>query len=136
MAASGDGEIGSGSGSVRIEGLANLTRTLKKAGEDLTDLKTANARAAAIVVAAAEALAPRRSGRLAGTIRAAKAVGRARVMGGRASVPYGPPIHWGWPARHITANPFISLAAQQTESQWLPAYLDDIEKLLGEVTGA
>jgi hypothetical protein len=30
----------------------------------------------------------------------------AVVRAGRASVPYAGPIHWGWPSRHITAQPF------------------------------
>jgi len=125
-----------GSGKVRIEGLNTLARTMRKAGEDLADMKDANVRAAAIVVARAAAIAPRRSGRLAATLRTSRVAGRARVMGGRANVPYGPPIHWGWQARGITADPFISIAAQDTESQWLPQYLDDVQKALDKVEGA
>lgn len=129
--------IKSGSGGeVRIEGLNTLTRTMKRAGEDLADLKDANARAGAIVASAASAMAPRRSGRLAASVRASRAVGRARVMAGRASVPYGPPIHFGWPARHIAANPFVSQAARDTEPIWLAAYLADVEKALDGVRGA
>lgn len=132
---SGDVTAGTGSGKVRVQGLAMLARTMRKAGEDLSDLKDANAKAAAIVISAAEAMAPRRTGRLAGTLRSSRVAGRARVLGGRPSVPYGPPIHWGWPARGIKANPFISRAAQATESQWLPAYLKDVEKALEQVKG-
>jgi hypothetical protein len=121
---------------VRVEGLAALTRTMRKAGEDLGDLKEANARAAAIVIARAAAIAPRRSGRLAATLRSSKVAGRARIMAGRASVPYGPPIHWGWPARGIEAQPFISTAAQDTEPQWLPQYVADVQAALDHVRGA
>jgi hypothetical protein len=121
---------------VRIEGLTTLTRTMRKAGEDLGDLKNANARAAAIVVSAAAGMAPRRSGALASSIRGTRAAGRARVQAGRASVPYAAPIHWGWPARHIAANPFLSDAARATEGQWLPLYLADVEKALDGVKGA
>jgi hypothetical protein len=121
---------------VRVEGLATLTRTMRKAGEDLTDLKDANARAAAIVVSAAAGMAPRRSGALAGSIRGTRAVGRARVQAGRASVPYAAPIHWGWPARHIAANPFLSDAARATEGKWVPLYLADVQSALDKVRGA
>lgn len=120
---------------VQVEGLATLTRTMRKAGEDLSDLKDANARAAAIVVSAAAGMAPRRSGRLAGTIRGTRAAGRARVQAGRASVPYAAPIHWGWPARGIKAQPFLSEAARATEGQWLPVYLQDVERALSNVRG-
>jgi hypothetical protein len=60
---------------------------------------------------------------------------RARVVAGRASVPYAPPIHWGWPARNIAAQPFVSQAAQATESQWLPVYLHDVQQALDRVKG-
>jgi hypothetical protein len=121
---------------VRVEGLATLTRTMRKAGEDLADLKDANARAAQVVVSAAAAMAPRRSGRLASSIRGTRAAGRARVQAGRASVPYAGPIHWGWPARRIGAQPFLTDAAQATEGTWLPQYLKDVQAALDGVRGA
>lgn len=121
---------------VRIEGLTRLRRTLKAAGVDMADMKKANAEAARIVAAAGRAGAPRRSGRLAGTVRGNRAVGRAVVMAGGARVPYGGPIHWGWPARHIAPNPWLSRAAQDTESTWLPAYLDELDRIVASVKGA
>jgi hypothetical protein len=121
---------------VKVEGLATLVRTMRKAGEDLADLKDANARAAAIVVGRASATAPRRSGRLAASVRGTRAAGRARVQAGRASVPYAGPIHFGWPARRIAAQPFLSDAARATEPQWLPTYVKDVQAALDKVRGA
>ena len=121
---------------VQVEGLAKLTRTMRKAGEDLTELKTAHAAAGQIVARAAAASAPRRTGRLAGTLRASKAANRARVTAGTRSVPYSMPIHWGWPARKIAANPFVSQAARDTESVWLPEYLKAVEEALSHIEGA
>jgi hypothetical protein len=121
---------------VRVEGLNTLVRTMRKAGADLGDLKDANARAAAIVVSAAAGMAPRRSGKLAGSIRGSRAGNRARVLAGRASVPYAAPIAWGWPARHIKPQPFLSDAARATESVWLPQYLADVQSALDGVKGA
>ena len=106
---------------VRILGLDRLVRTLRKAGADLDDMKTANRKAGEIVADAARARAPRRSGKLAGSIRPARQAKRARVSGGGARLPYAGPIHWGWPSRGIAAQPFISEAATDTEPQWLPA---------------
>lgn len=120
----------------QIEGLADLARTMKRAGEDITELKDAHTRAAQIVADRAASLAPKRTGRLAGNIRPAKQVQRARIMAGSAAVPYAGPIHWGWPARHIDANPFISNAAVETEDQWLTAYFDDVQKALDKVRGS
>jgi hypothetical protein len=120
---------------VRVEGLNNLVRTMKRAGEDIAALKEAHARAGEIVAHEAEVIAPRRSGRLAGTIRAARQVRRARVQAGRSSVPYAGPIHWGWPARNIEANPFLSIAARNTEPRWVAQYRADVQKALDQVKG-
>lgn len=121
---------------VRVEGLARLSRTLKQCAGDVQDLKDAHAKAGAIVADAAKAGAPRRSGALAGSVRAAKQARRARVMAGGARVPYAAVIHWGWPAHSIEANPFISEAAQQTQSRWYDAYVDDVKAALAKVKGA
>lgn len=121
---------------IKVEGLARLVRTLRRAGADLGELKDANRAAAEMVAAEGRARAPRRSGDLAGTIRSARAAARARVLAGRASVPYAAPIHWGWPLRDINAQPFLSEAAQATEPRWVKAYLRDVEHALGNVQGA
>ena len=108
---------------------------MKRAGADIDELKDAHTRAAQIVATYAAQIAPRRSGRLAGSIRTAKQVKRARVVAGRASVPYAAPIHWGWPSRNIAAQPFMSDAAQATESEWVNAYMADVQKALDKVKG-
>lgn len=121
---------------IQIVGLAELARTMKRAGVDITELKDAHTRAAQIVADRASTLAPKRTGRLAGNIRTAKQVQRARIMAGSSSVPYAGAIHWGWPARHIEANPFISNAAVATQDEWTAAYFEDVQKALDKVSGA
>lgn len=119
---------------VRVEGLRELRRGLRQLGEDTADLKEANAAAAAIVASAAAARAPRRTGRLAATVKGNRAVGRATVRGGGARVPYAGPVHWGWPARHIDGQPFVVDAAQATEPVWLPAYQQALDRAVDRVT--
>lgn len=119
---------------VRVEGLRELRRGLKQLGEDTSDLKEANAAAAAIVAAAAAARAPKRTGRLAASVKGNRAVGRATVRGGGAQVPYAGPIHWGWPARGIDGQPFVVDAAQATEPVWLPAYQAALDRAVDRVT--
>jgi uncharacterized protein YcsI (UPF0317 family) len=121
---------------VRVEGLDRLIRTLKKAGRDISDLTEAHARAGRTVAAAAIGRVPRRTGKLAATIRPAKQARRARVMAGRAAVPYAGPIHWGWPARHISSQPFVSEAATATEPEWTADYRDEVVAALAKVKGA
>ena len=120
---------------VTVEGLNRFVSTLKRAGVDLDDMKEANAKVGNIVAGAAESRAPRRSGKLAASIRSARQARRARVVAGRASVPYAGPIHWGWPARNITAQPFLTEAARATESQWFPEYVKDVQRIIDKVEG-
>jgi len=109
---------------------------MKRAGVDIDELKDAHWRAASIVASRAAQMAPHVSGKLAASIRPARQVRRARVQAGRASVPYAAPIHWGWPSRNIGAQPFMSDAAQASESEWVAAYLADVQAALDKVKGA
>jgi hypothetical protein len=120
---------------VRVQGLDTLVRTLRKAGQNISELKDAHRAVGEIVAGAAADRAPRRSGALAGSVRATKRAAGARVLGGRASVPYAGPIHWGWPARGIGAQPFMSEAAQATEPQWTARYREDVQNALDKVRG-
>jgi Bacteriophage HK97-gp10, putative tail-component len=127
---------GGSSGEVRVEGLNRLIRTLDKASAEVAELKDAHQRAGEVVASEARSRAPRRTGALANTIRSARQARRARVQVGTRGVPYAAPIHWGWPARGIAANPFVSEAAQDTESRWTAGYHDDVQKALDKVKGA
>jgi hypothetical protein len=118
-----------------VEGGRELRRTLKGAGIDLSNLKNVHKQAAALVVTRARTEAPRRSGHLADSIRAGATQRAGIVRAGFARVPYGNPIHWGWPAHHIKGNPFITRAAQETQPAWLRLYLDYVENALDTVKG-
>lgn len=116
-----------------VHGMRDVRRTLKALGDDLADLKDANAAVATLVAQAAAAQAPRRSGRLAASLRGNRAVATARVLGGSAEVPYAAPVHWGWPARGIEPNPFAVRAAEQTQPVWLAVYAHDVERVVARL---
>lgn len=125
---------------LKLEGGRNLRRTLREAGSDLTELKAANAQAASIVTGRAQSWAPVVSGRLAATVRSSgtKTAGIVRAGNNRKSasgVPYAAPIHWGWKARNIKANPFLSYSAQATEPTWLKLYDSLVNKALSKIKG-
>lgn len=125
---------------ITLEGGRNLRRTLKKAGSDLSELKDAHAAAAGVVANRALGTAPRVSGGLAATVRtgASKTAGTVRAGNNRKSktgVPYAGVIHWGWPARGIAAQPWLSEAAQSTEPRWVRAYFDKVNDALAKVKG-
>jgi hypothetical protein len=120
---------------VQVRGARQLRSSLKKAGKDLQDLKDAHAKVAAVVAAAAAARAPKRTGRLATSVRGTGTTTAAVIRAGFKSVPYAGPIHWGWPARGIAAQPFLSDAATSTEGAWLPIYEGAVETALDQVKG-
>jgi HK97 gp10 family phage protein len=118
-----------------VIGAKELRKTMKKAGEDLADLKAVHAKVGELVADVARQLAPKRSGQLAGTIRAAKLAGGVSVKVGTAGTPYANPIHWGWPKRNIEAQPFLSDAATQSEPRWVALYEDELNKIIERVEG-
>lgn len=135
---------------VKVRGAKQLRRTLKKAGVSVKDLKAINLEAAQIAAAAAVARAPvggpyrrrgrgrpRAPGRLKASVRP-YATQRAGVIraGSKSRVPYAGPIHWGWPARRIKAQPFAADAAKDTEPIWTKAYERKVMKTINSVKGA
>lgn len=121
---------------VRVEGARQLRATMRKAGADLDDLKAAHAAVAAFVATRAAAAAPRLTGALGGNVRGNKAAARATVKAGGARVPYAGPIHWGWAARNIPAQPFIAATAQDTEPTWVALYEQGVATAIDQVRGA
>lgn len=121
---------------VQVEGAAQLRATLRRAGDDLLDLKAAHGRVSAYVASQARSRAPRVTGTLAGTIRSSGTKTQALVRAGFKRVPYAGPIHWGWPKRNIRANPFISDAATSTESRWIRQYELAVDGIVRKIEGA
>lgn len=89
---------------VRVDGLRELRTFMRKFGDDLDKqgLKDIHGKVAEPVAATAKTLAPRRSGRLAGSIRTAKGSTKAAtVRAGGARVPYAGVHEFGWPNRTV-----------------------------------
>lgn len=124
---------------LKVEGAARLRRTFRKAGVDMRELKEANRRAARIVLTAATATAPvgpEEGGHIktTGRVGATNSVGSVR-FGGKAK-PYGPPVHYGWHKGGIHyGNPWVTDAAQATESTWIQVYYRDLERVLSKIEG-
>lgn len=120
---------------VQVYGLNNLKRTMKQAGVDVKELSKINREAATLVANASKLPAPKRSGRLAASIRAGATQKAGVVRAGRKSLPYANPIHWGWFRRGIRAQPWLSNTAQATESGWRPLYEQHIDDVIDQVKG-
>lgn len=123
-------------GFLQVEGLRELVKAMKAAEADVTELKALNGKAAAIVQDAAAPRTPRRSGKLAASVRTGASNRSGRVMAGKSSVPYAGPIHWGWTRRHIKAQPWLADTASATEDRWTDIYTAGMEELLEKIVKA
>jgi hypothetical protein len=114
---------------VRLDGAKKFRQELKRADVAVADLKEPYRLTANLVVGVAKPRTPRRTGALAGTVRGSGTQTAGIVRAGNKSVPYAGPIHWGWPARHIKPQPWLSSAAQTSEPQWLPLFMEQLDQL-------
>ena len=124
-----------GAGRTRIEvvGGRQLRASLKRCGADLDDLTDASTSGSERRRSSRGSTRPRRTGALAATVRGSGTKTRAVVRAGYARVPYAGPIHWGWPAHGITAQPWLVDAAVDSQPAWLPAYLAAVKAAVGKV---
>jgi phage gpG-like protein len=120
-------------GRVEVKGAAELSASLGRLSRDLADMPNAQQSAASTVAAAGSAGAPRRTGRLAGSLVGTSQKSAAVI---RSGVVYAPTIHWGSRARNIRANPFLTRAADATQPRWTAIYRNEVERLVGRVKGA
>lgn len=115
---------------VRVEGLPQLRRRLRRIEGGLDDLKTEHRWVADYVQGKAAPGTPYRSGRLYGTARTSGTTKNSIVRYGRASVPYAAVQHYGWPARNIAPRPWVIDAAQRSEPIWSAHFNDAIHQLV------
>lgn len=92
------------------------------------------AEAGRIIGAAGTSTAPRRTGRLAGSVRSNPEGPNTSMI--TSPLVYAVPIHWGRPAHHIEANPFLMRGAERSESLWLGALERDAQRICDQVQGA
>lgn len=122
--------------SMQLRGVRELSRALRSAGGDLDDLKTTNRQAADVVSPVAAQLAPKRTGRLASTVRSGATRRAGVVRAGKKAVPYAGVINYGWPKRNIKASLFMNRAAKQTEPQWTQIYNQAVQKIIDDIISA
>ena len=113
---------------LEVRGARRLRSELKKLGADLGDLSALHRAVADHVVAVTDA--PRRTGKLAGTVRGAGTRTAAVVRAGYAAIPYAGPVNYGWPARNIDAQPYLTDAVANSEPEWTELYTTGVEDLV------
>ena len=92
---------------MRVENLNQTVRALQRAGVEVSDLKATFSAISAEGARMASSFAPKRTGRLAGSVRGNKAKNKAVIIAGRARIPYAGAINYGWRARNIRPSLFM-----------------------------
>lgn len=98
------------SGGVRVEGLNKTLRAMQQVGVEVGDLKDVMGDIATEGARLASSFAPRRSGRLAESVRGNRAKAKAVVLAGRARVPYAGVVNYGFAKRGIRPALFMQRA--------------------------
>jgi len=122
-----------GGPTVRVDGADVLARSLASAGRQLQDWAQVNAAAAARVAQVAARRAPKRSGRLAGSVAAQSDKSGATIS---ASVVYAKVQEYGWAQRHIRAQPYLRPALNEQRDELVGLYDDRMKTVLSQVKGA
>lgn len=137
-------------GRIRLEGGANLRRTLKAAEGKLEDLADLNRDVADVVARKSVKTAPVGPGpvHVKDTIRAAGTKTQAIVRAGnnkrgRNGVRYALAVHWGHQRppdqdgrrEVVRPDPWITTAAQDTQDQWVGLYRDRLQHIIDSVEG-
>ena len=115
---------------VQVTGLTQLLRALKALGLDVDDLKDAFSAISREAADRAAKHAPRRSGRLAASIRGNRAQSKAVVLAGSARVPYARVINYGWPSRGIAARSFMQRADADMQDRAIDMLEEGIDQAI------
>lgn len=116
---------------VRVEGLNKTIRALQGVGVEVQDLKEVFSEISAEGARLASSFAPKKSGRLSGTVRGNKAKNKAVVIAGRARVPYAGAQNYGWPKRNIRPALFM----QRADAALAPRAVEMLEAGLDRAVG-
>lgn len=117
-------------GGVRVEGLSQKVRALKAMGLEVDDLKDAFASIAEEAKARVLQHTPKKTGKLAASVRGNRAQSKAVVRAGKAAVPYAGPINYGWAARSITPSLFMQKGDAEMQPLAVKRLEQEIEKAI------
>lgn len=118
---------------VEVVGLSTLRATLKVAAHRIEDLNEPSRRTATFLAARGRADAPRRTGRLAASVRGVTEGNTAQT---ESALVYAGRTHNGWAAVHQQAQPWLAEGRDKTQNVWLDNYEARIDTVLAGVRGA
>lgn len=117
-----------------VVGAERLAMTMRAAAADLADMSTSNRAVGEVVRARAASNAPKRTGRLAGSVQVV-GVDAGEVVVGSGLV-YAPPIHYGWARHNIVAQPFMTNAISDARTTVVARYASDVATPITHIRGA
>jgi len=135
--------------SIRIRNLKQVQNALKELGVSNQELGRASFEAGSITARSIQAFMPRRTGKLASTVKASKLGTKVVVtIGNNTTATYAAPVNFGWlfvgpghqksprAERSKTGTPnikprrFIEKALRTTRQRVLDTYIDELQKLV------
>lgn len=122
-------EIANGDVRLRVEGLGRTLRALSKAGADAEDMRNLMHAIGNMVIKSANPPVGE-TGNLSASLRAGRGKTKAVVRAGGARAKYAGVVHYGWPARNIRPNPFLTQAIQASRNTALSMLDDGLADLL------
>lgn len=124
--------------SARVNGAAQLRRTLRKAGADMSDMRQVHKRVGGVILPAARAatpVGPEVKGHIKSTVRVLASQASTTIRAGSKRLAYGPRLHWGWLKRGQHPNMWITRAARSTEPRWTQVYFEGISNIINKIKG-
>lgn len=118
---------------VIVTGDKMLAATLHNAARQLVNMTSTHAQAGEVVRARAASNAPKRSGRLAGSVRASASSDEVEVS---SSVVYARRVNYGMPSVGQAAQPFMTNALRDTEREVVGRYAKATGQAVAQVKGA
>jgi HK97 gp10 family phage protein len=118
---------------VTVEGDTMLAATLHRAAAELADLSATGRGAGELVRARAASNAPKRTGRLAGSVRASAS--RSEVVVASGTV-YAARVNYGMPSVGQPAQPFLTNALGDTQKEVVARYERAVNAAVSHVRGA
>jgi hypothetical protein len=106
---------------IKVTGLQEVERDLARIGVKLSDLDFRGIASEGMRLAAS--FAPKKSGKLAASIKGSKSKSRATIKAGGARVPYAAAINYGWRRRNIAPAGFMQ-RADEVLRRTVPAELE------------
>jgi hypothetical protein len=114
---------------IKINGLREVIRSFNQYEGAVDDLKEANANISQKVAQDAVAIAPKRSGNLARSVKGNRAKEKVQIKAGGRGVPYAGVIEYGWPARNIESQSYLRRAAYKNMGFVIQQFDANLESL-------